>query len=172
MNETVGKATAENLSKLGKSNRAIFVKTNVADLDSLHNLLHETVCNFGGVDVFVSNAGVLRAGGLEDMTPENFEFVTKINYNAYFYCAKTVSRVMKLQNKYAEENYGEGSSREHAALEHTLSQMSDSDARVLRMKYYEGYTAKEIGEILGISHEAVKKRIQRALKKAMALMAE
>lgn len=107
MNETVGKATAENLSKLGKSNRAIFVKTNVADLDSLHNLLHETVCNFGGVDVFVSNAGVLRAGGLEDMTPENFEFVTKINYNAYFYCAKTVSRVMKLQNKYAEENYGD-----------------------------------------------------------------
>ena len=107
LNETVGKATAENLSKLGKSNRAIFVKTNVADLDSLHNLLHETICNFGGVDVFVSNAGVLRAGGLEDMTPENFEFVTKINYNAYFYCAKAVSRVMKLQNKYAEENYGD-----------------------------------------------------------------
>ena len=52
-------------------------------------------------------AGVLRAGGLEDMTPENFEFVTKINYNAYVYCAKTVSRVMKLQNKYAEENYGD-----------------------------------------------------------------
>lgn len=47
---------------------------------------------------------------------------------------------------------------EHAALEHTLSQMADSDAKVLRMKYYEGYTAKEIGEILGISHEAVKKK--------------
>lgn len=57
--------------------------------------------------MFVSNAGVLRAGGLEEMTPENFEFVTKINYNAYFYCAQAASRVMKLQNKYAEDNYGD-----------------------------------------------------------------
>lgn len=41
------------------------------------------------------------------MTPENFEFVTKINYNAFFYCAQAASRVMKLQNKYCEENYGD-----------------------------------------------------------------
>ena len=41
------------------------------------------------------------------MTPENFEFVTKINYNAYFYCAQAASRVMKLQNKYAPDNYGD-----------------------------------------------------------------
>ena len=57
--------------------------------------------------MFVGNAGVLRAGGLEEMTPENFEFVTKINYNAYFYCAQAASRVMKLQNKYAENNFGD-----------------------------------------------------------------
>ena len=97
LNEAVGAATALNLNQLAKSNRAIFVKTNVAEMDSLHALMHETVCAFGGVDVFVSNAGVLRAGGLEDMTPENFEFVTKINYNAYFYCAKAVAPLMKLQ---------------------------------------------------------------------------
>jgi NAD(P)-dependent dehydrogenase (short-subunit alcohol dehydrogenase family) len=97
LNEAAGAATAANLNRSAKSNRAIFVKTNVADMDSLHGLMHETVCAFGGVDVFVSNAGVLRAGGLEDMTPENFEFVTKINYNAYFYCVKAVSPLMKLQ---------------------------------------------------------------------------
>jgi rhamnose utilization protein RhaD (predicted bifunctional aldolase and dehydrogenase)/NAD(P)-dependent dehydrogenase (short-subunit alcohol dehydrogenase family) len=107
LNETVGKATAENLSGLSKSNRAIFVKTNVAEPESLRNLLHETVSHFGGLDVFISNAGVLRAGGLEEMTPESFEFVTKINYNAYFYCTQAASRVMKLQNKYAPENYGD-----------------------------------------------------------------
>ena len=107
LNETVGAATAERLCGMAKSTRAIFVKTNVADTASLRNLIHETVCNFGGLDVFVSNAGVLRAGGLEEMTPENFEFVTKINYNAYFYCAQAASRVMKLQNKYAPDNYGD-----------------------------------------------------------------
>lgn len=107
LNETVGQETATRLNGMAKSNRAIFVKTNVADTTSLRQLLHETICNFGGLDVFVSNAGVLRAGGLEEMTPENFEFVTKINYTAYFFCAQAASRVMKLQNKYCSSNYGD-----------------------------------------------------------------
>ena len=105
MNETVGKATVEQFNRLAKSNRAIFVKTNVSEIPSIENLVHETICNFGAIDCFISNAGVLRAGGLDDMTPEDFEFVTKINYNAYFYCTKVVSRVMKLQTKYANADY-------------------------------------------------------------------
>jgi rhamnose utilization protein RhaD (predicted bifunctional aldolase and dehydrogenase)/NAD(P)-dependent dehydrogenase (short-subunit alcohol dehydrogenase family) len=105
MNEEVGKATVDRFNLLAKSNRAIFVKTNVSEIPSIENLVYETICNFGAIDCFISNAGVLRAGGLEDMTPENFEFVTKINYNAYFYCTKVVSRVMKLQTQYASSDY-------------------------------------------------------------------
>jgi rhamnose utilization protein RhaD (predicted bifunctional aldolase and dehydrogenase)/NAD(P)-dependent dehydrogenase (short-subunit alcohol dehydrogenase family) len=107
MNETVGRATVEHFNTLAKSNRAIFVKTNVSEIPSIENLVHETICNFGAIDSFISNAGVLRAGGLEDMTPEDFEFVTKINYNAYFYCTKVVSKVMKLQTNYAPEYYAD-----------------------------------------------------------------
>lgn len=107
MNETVGLATVEYFNTLAKSNRAIFVKTNVSEIPSIENLVHETICNFGAIDSFISNAGVLRAGGLEDMTVEDFEFVTKINYNAYFYCTKVVSKVMKLQTKYAPEYYAD-----------------------------------------------------------------
>jgi rhamnose utilization protein RhaD (predicted bifunctional aldolase and dehydrogenase)/NAD(P)-dependent dehydrogenase (short-subunit alcohol dehydrogenase family) len=107
LNETAGQATAESLNREAKSNRAIFVRTNVSDTESLRQLMHETVCHFGGIDVFISNAGVLRAGGLDEMTPETFEFVTKINYSAYFYCTQAASRVMKLQNKYAPDNYGD-----------------------------------------------------------------
>ncbi|MDR2139937.1 MAG: SDR family NAD(P)-dependent oxidoreductase [Tannerella sp.] len=107
LNETAGTATAENLCRLAGSNRAIFVRTDVSDPASLRRLIGETVRHFGGLDVFISNAGVLRAGGLEEMTPEQFEFVTKINYSAYFYCAQAASRVMKLQNRYAPENYGD-----------------------------------------------------------------
>lgn len=105
LNEEVGRATTEKFNGLVRSNRAIFVKTNVAQISSLENLMHETVCNFGGIDCFISNAGVLRAGGLDIMTPKNFDFVTKVNYNAYFYCAKVVSKTMKLQTKYASDDY-------------------------------------------------------------------
>jgi NAD(P)-dependent dehydrogenase (short-subunit alcohol dehydrogenase family) len=105
LNEEAGSATAEEFNRIAKSNRAFFVKTNVTDMASLENLIHETICQFGAIDCFISNAGVLRAGGLDDMTPENFDFVTKINYNAYFYCTKMVTKVMKLQTRYARADY-------------------------------------------------------------------
>ena len=107
LNEEAGRATVERLNANAAGNRAIFVKTNVAEMESLENLISETVHEFGGLDVFVSNAGVLRAGGIEEMTPETFDFVTKINYNAYFYCVKAVAPVMKLQNKYSDANFGD-----------------------------------------------------------------
>lgn len=105
LNEDKGNQTAETFNKISKSNQSVFVKTDVSDVVNLENLIYETVCEFGGVDCFVSNAGILRAGGLEDMTPENFDLVTKINYSAYFYCTKVVSKVMKLQTKYALYDY-------------------------------------------------------------------
>ena len=107
MNDVVSLATVEKFNTLAKSNRAIFIKTNVSEIPSIENLVHETICNFGAIDCFISNAGVLRAGSLEDMTPENFDFVTKINYNAYFYCTKVVCRVMKLQTKYAKDYFAD-----------------------------------------------------------------
>lgn len=111
LNEAVGAATAAAFNALAKekraSNRAVFVKTNVGDLESLANLVHQSVCSFGAIDCLISNAGVLRAGGLDDMTPEDFEFVTKINYNAYFYATKLVSKVMKLQTQYAPDYYAD-----------------------------------------------------------------
>lgn len=105
LNEEVGKKTVEQFNSLTKNNRAIFVKTDVSDMDSITNMVQTAVVEFGGIDTFISNAGVLRAGGLDDMSPQDFDFVTKINYNAYFYCTKIVSKVMKLQTKYAHKDY-------------------------------------------------------------------
>ena len=97
LNEVTGEKTAASFNEKAGANKAIFVKTNVADMASLQNLMKVTVMNFGALDVFVSNAGVVRAGGLDVMTPENFEFVTKINYEAYFFCAKVASHIMKIE---------------------------------------------------------------------------
>jgi rhamnose utilization protein RhaD (predicted bifunctional aldolase and dehydrogenase)/NAD(P)-dependent dehydrogenase (short-subunit alcohol dehydrogenase family) len=105
LNEEAGKETVRNLNAMAGGNRAIFAKTNVAETDSLDRMLTATVASFGGIDVFISNAGVLYAGGLEEMTPERFDFVTKINYNAFFFCTKAVSKIMKLQNQYDKTRY-------------------------------------------------------------------
>lgn len=107
LNDVTGKATAASFNGIAKNNKAIFVKTNVADMDSLNNLMAVTISNFGALDAFVSNAGVVRAGDLEAMTPENMEFVTKINYSAYFYCAKVAQHVMKLQTAVDPEYFAD-----------------------------------------------------------------
>ncbi|MCQ2143413.1 MAG: SDR family NAD(P)-dependent oxidoreductase [Bacteroidales bacterium] len=107
LNEVTGQATAASFNTICGKNKAIFVKTNVSDLDSLGNLIRETVLNFGALDAFVSNAGVVRAGGLEELTPENFDFVTKINYYAYFYCARVASHVMKIQTAVDPEYFAD-----------------------------------------------------------------
>ncbi|MBQ0078255.1 MAG: SDR family NAD(P)-dependent oxidoreductase [Bacteroidales bacterium] len=107
LNEAVGQKTADSFNALAVGNKAIFVKTNVADMESLANLIRQTVLNFGALDVFVSNAGVLRAGSLEAMTPENFEFVTNTNYKAYFFCAKVASHVMKIQTALDPEYFAD-----------------------------------------------------------------
>ncbi len=107
LNEITGEKTAASFNEKAGANKAIFVKTNVADMASLQNLMRETIMNFGALDAFVSNAGVVRAGGLDVMTPENFEFVTKINYEAYFFCAKVASHIMKIETKYDPEYFAD-----------------------------------------------------------------
>jgi rhamnose utilization protein RhaD (predicted bifunctional aldolase and dehydrogenase)/NAD(P)-dependent dehydrogenase (short-subunit alcohol dehydrogenase family) len=107
LNEAVGTQMAGKLNASAKKNRAVFIRADVSDAASVQQLITETVKRFGGLDVFISNAGILRAGGLDEMTPETFELMTKVNYTGYFLCAKYASEVMKLQAKYKPGQYAD-----------------------------------------------------------------
>ena len=88
--------TADDISEQTGSD-ASAVTVNIADEESVSRMIRETVLTYGGLDVFVNNAGIVRAGSLEEMTRSNFDLVTSINYTAYFMCVKYASAVMKLQ---------------------------------------------------------------------------
>ncbi len=90
--EKAGLAAVE---KLG--DHSAFAKCDVSDPESCKNLMIKAVEIFGGIDIFISNAGVLKAGALPNMTPEDFQAVTNIDYNGYFFCAKYVSEIMKAE---------------------------------------------------------------------------
>jgi len=104
-NSKIGTALVEKYNSQSKPNQAFFVKTDVSELESVENLVTSTVMHFGGIDVMISNAGILRAGGLDEMTAETFALMTKVNYAGYFNCAKTSAAVMKLQYKYDQNRY-------------------------------------------------------------------
>ena len=86
LNEALAKTVSEEFGE-----HASYVKVDVSDTASVEGMVIKTVETFGGLDIFVSNAGVAIAGSLEEMVPEKFDFVTKINYKGYFLCAKYAS---------------------------------------------------------------------------------
>ena len=92
LNEPLAQTVAASLGE-----RAIAVKTDVSSEESVAGLIAATVEAFGGLDLFVSNAGVLKAGSLDEMEKKDFEFVTSINYTAFFTCVKYAQRIMRAQ---------------------------------------------------------------------------
>lgn len=105
LNIDLATTVAEDLCRKNGAGRAFACKVDVSDEASVETMIDDAVRHFGGLDIFVNNAGVLKAGGLEEMDVKSFEFVTKINYQAYYICAKYASRVMKLQHAVAPEKY-------------------------------------------------------------------
>jgi NAD(P)-dependent dehydrogenase (short-subunit alcohol dehydrogenase family) len=105
LNEERGTELADRLNSPGNKNKAMFIKTDVTDPESVSNLLFLTIKEFGGLDLFISNAGVLKAGGLDEMEPDVFDFVTGVNYKGYYICAKFASEVLKIQSKYKDDYY-------------------------------------------------------------------
>ena len=100
LNEEKGRSAESGFNGSGRQNRAFFVKTDVSSPESVEELMAATVKRFGGLDVIISNAGILRAGGLQDIDIRTFDLMTKVNYTGYFLCAKYASAVMKQQRKY------------------------------------------------------------------------
>lgn len=77
---------------------AVAVMVNVTDEQSVADMVVSAVDSFGGLDLFISNAGVLKAGSLDEMEKKDFEFVTSVNYTAFFTCTRYASRIMKAQH--------------------------------------------------------------------------
>jgi len=80
--------------------KAIAVKTDVTDEESVASMMAEAVREYGGIDILVSNAGVLRAGSVKTMALRDFELVTKVNYIGYFLCVKHAAPIMAAQHRH------------------------------------------------------------------------
>jgi len=89
---------AEELNVKYKKTIVLPIEVDVTKEDSVRKMMYEIVKKAGGIDIFISNAGVLQAGSVKEMLFSEFTFVNKVNYFGYFLCVKHASRVMALQN--------------------------------------------------------------------------
>ncbi len=99
MNIAGAKKLAAELNETAGRTVAFGVAVNVANEESVKAMVDEIILTTGGIDLFVSNAGVLKAGSVKEMTLKDFEFVTDVNYIGFFLCTKLVAPVMEAMNK-------------------------------------------------------------------------
>lgn len=81
-----GKSTAEVIK--GNGGRAIFVKTDVSDEDSVKNLVESTVKEFGKLDIMVNNAGITLMKSALDTSGDEFLKVLSVNVKGAFLGSK------------------------------------------------------------------------------------
>ncbi len=105
LNDTLGNRTAERLNSAYGPGCARYCHADVSDSESVKALVERTVETFCGVDLFISNAGVLKAGPLEELDERAFDLVTNVNYKGFYLCARHVSDVMKAQHRVDPDHY-------------------------------------------------------------------
>jgi NAD(P)-dependent dehydrogenase (short-subunit alcohol dehydrogenase family) len=74
--------------------RALAVATDVADVESCHNLVEAAMLEFGRVDVLVNNAGLGTAFPATREPPEEFRKVVEVNLLGAYWMAQACGRVM------------------------------------------------------------------------------
>jgi sorbitol-6-phosphate 2-dehydrogenase len=77
---------------------AFAVAVNVADEASVASMVETIALTAGGLDLCVSNAGVLRAAPILEQDISSFKFVTDINYTAFAIVTKHCGLLMRAQN--------------------------------------------------------------------------
>jgi NAD(P)-dependent dehydrogenase (short-subunit alcohol dehydrogenase family)/rhamnose utilization protein RhaD (predicted bifunctional aldolase and dehydrogenase) len=100
LNQDLAVKRAGELNRKHGAGRCLALAADVTQESSVAGMVRETVLSYGGLDLLVSNAGVLKAGSLEELDLESFEFVTRVNYRGYFLCCKYASEIMKIQHRF------------------------------------------------------------------------
>ncbi|UCF57543.1 MAG: glucose 1-dehydrogenase [Deltaproteobacteria bacterium] len=91
VNEETGKSVVEEIKANG--GEAIFVKTDVSQLEDVKNLMSATKETFGGLDLLFNNAGVHETGFTEkaasyELDEEIWDKVIAINLKGVWMCSK------------------------------------------------------------------------------------
>lgn len=105
-NEETAKATAAALGA-----RAVGIRTDVTDRDSVEAMVDQVVAAFGRVDVLVNNAGWDKGEPFVESVPETWDRIVQINLYGVFNTCKKVLPIMTAQGSGSVINLGSDAGR-------------------------------------------------------------
>ena len=94
---------AEHINAAENRTAVLAVQVNVADEASVQAMFDTAAETAGGLDLCVSNAGVLKAGSVLEQDLADFKFVTDINYTGFFVISKFAGRLLRAQHHSAPD---------------------------------------------------------------------
>ncbi|MDR2730201.1 MAG: SDR family NAD(P)-dependent oxidoreductase [Treponema sp.] len=89
---------ADQINAIEQRTAALALAVNVADEQSAEAMFSAIAESSGGLDLCISNAGVLKAGSVLEQELADFKFVTDINYTGFFVISKFAGRLLSLQH--------------------------------------------------------------------------
>jgi NAD(P)-dependent dehydrogenase (short-subunit alcohol dehydrogenase family) len=95
---------ASALEELFGLGRAKGLPADVTRASSLSDAFHLVIRSYGGLDLLISNAGVLRAGSVKNQAEREFDLVTAVNYKGYFMVVQHAAPILALQHL-AKQDY-------------------------------------------------------------------
>ena len=78
--------------------QAIANGASVSDIDSVQNMIDQTMATWGRIDILVNNAGILRDKTFSKLEVSNWHAVLDVHLNGSMNCSKLVWPIMTQQN--------------------------------------------------------------------------
>ena len=78
----------------GDGGDAHVVELDVTDLGSIQSAVAHAETEMGSIDILVNNSGVSTTQRLQDVTPEDFDFIFDTNTKGAFFVAQEVAKRM------------------------------------------------------------------------------
>lgn len=91
--QATAEATASLVAKAGR--RSIALKVDVAQPDSVRQMIDDTESRLGQLDIAANNAGVIGIYPIEKLTPEEWDRLMAVNLRGVFLCTQAEIAVMR-----------------------------------------------------------------------------
>ncbi len=107
LNAAQAESEAKALAAGSGMGRAMALAVDVTDDASVAAGFDEVVRRFGGFDLIISNAGILKAGGVTSLPVAEFDAVTRVNYRGFFVCVRNGAPILARQHRTKPDYWGD-----------------------------------------------------------------
>lgn len=84
-------STKQKIEKLDR--KAICITADLSSINSVDQIVDNTVKQFGKIDILVNNAGIIRRAPLTDFSEKDWDDVIQVNQKTLFFLSQAVAKV-------------------------------------------------------------------------------